>query len=127
MKNGFGTRKKTDIMKLTYIFLLLILTVSITFLIFGMADYKAKYDETSIKHVKTAIFDSLITCYSLEGRYPDDLDHLVKNYGLILNDAKYIYHYEIMGSNILPEYDVIRYYKNDKKGSAFFYQEEDGS
>ncbi len=125
MKIIFDTRKKSDFMKISYIIMLIILTFSVTLLIFGISDYQSKYDEIQIKSIRSAIFDSLITCYALEGKYPEDLHYLVENYGLIMNDNKYIYHYELFGSNILPEYDVIQYDGNNKKGSAFIYQEED--
>jgi hypothetical protein len=52
-----------------------------------------------------------LKCYSIEGKYPKDLDYLKTYYGLLLDEESYqiIYHYE--GANIKP---TIRVYK---KGS----------
>lgn len=125
MEKIFNTRKKSDLMKIAYILVLIILTSSAILLIMGMSDYQSKYDETQIKNIRSAIFDSLITCYALEGKYPDDIYYLKENYGLIMDDNRYIYHYELLGSNILPKYDVIQYDENNRKGSAFIYQEEE--
>ena len=56
---------------------------------------------STIRHYAT-------TCYALERSYPSDLEYLQKNYGLILNEDQYSYHYDAFASNILPDIKVIR-------------------
>ncbi|MCA0384408.1 MAG: hypothetical protein LCH34_02285 [Firmicutes bacterium] len=60
-----------------------------------------------VKTVEDAIKSAAIQCYAIEGSYPD-FDYLVENYGIIINEKAYFYHYEIIASNILP---VIAVYK----------------
>lgn len=58
-------------------------------------------------NVEQAITKAAITCYAIEGSYPP-LEYLVEHYGIILDEQKYIYHYEMIGSNILPIIKIFR-------------------
>jgi hypothetical protein len=49
-----------------------------------------------------AIERSVMQCYALEGAYPPDLEYLEQYYGLILDEQRYVYQYEIVASNIHP-------------------------
>jgi hypothetical protein len=55
---------------------------------------------------KEAIVRATAQCYSLEGRYPPDLDYLEQNYGLALDHDKYVYHYQTIGENMMPRIDL---------------------
>lgn len=60
-----------------------------------------------IANAENAIQKAAITCYAIEGGYPE-LDYLEQNYGVLLNRDEFIYHYEMIGSNILPIIKVMR-------------------
>ena len=66
----------------------------------------AGVDEKELALSESAIRRSAVQCYALEGFYPDSLDYLVENYGLRLNEEKFVYHYESLGSNLLPQIAV---------------------
>jgi hypothetical protein len=51
---------------------------------------------------KEAIERAVMQCYALEGSYPPNLDYLVKNYGLIIDQKRYVYLYETVAGNIHP-------------------------
>jgi hypothetical protein len=67
---------------------------------------KSQQDE-SMKMDKEAVVRAAVQCYSLEGRYPPDLDYLEENYGLTLDRDKYVYHYLTVGENIMPRIDLL--------------------
>ncbi|MGN0665405.1 MAG: hypothetical protein ACI4KF_02640 [Huintestinicola sp.] len=46
-------------------------------------------------------------CYSIEGAYPENLEYLENNYGVVVNRDKFFVHYSFFGSNISPEIYVI--------------------
>lgn len=50
---------------------------------------------------------SVASCYALEGQYPPNVEYLRENYGLQLNEEKYVVHYEIFAENIMPEITVL--------------------
>lgn len=48
-----------------------------------------------------------VSCYAIEGRYPESFDYLADHYGVTVDTEKYIVHYEIFASNIMPEITVV--------------------
>ncbi len=64
-------------------------------------------EEEEIKNAEDAIQKAAITCYAIEGSYAP-IEYLEENYGLVLNHDKYYYHYEMIGSNVLPIIMVMR-------------------
>jgi hypothetical protein len=66
---------------------------------------RSQRDE-SMRMDKEAIVRATVQCYSLEGRYPPDLDYLEEKYGLALDKDKYVYHYQTVGENIMPRVDL---------------------
>jgi uncharacterized protein (DUF4213/DUF364 family) len=45
---------------------------------------------------------AVVECYAIEGRYPDSVAYLQEHYGIIVDETKYVVHYEVFASNILP-------------------------
>ena len=84
-----------------------LIMVAVASLLFaGIGDFCGSYDDNTVAQVKDAVSSAVAQCYALEGAYPPDLGYLEHNYGLQLNRDKYIYHYELFASNILPDVQV---------------------
>ena len=62
--------------------------------------------------LEEALRRDIVTCYALEGVYPESLDYLKEHYGLTYNEDRYIVNYEVLGSNLMPDVTVM-----DKKGA----------
>jgi hypothetical protein len=45
--------------------------------------------------------------YAITGQYPENLVYITQNYGIHVDRSKYVVHYEIIASNILPNITVI--------------------
>lgn len=56
--------------------------------------------------LENAIRKAAVSCYAVEGFYPESLDYLVSNYGIMVSD-RYIVHYEVFASNIIPQITVV--------------------
>lgn len=67
------------------------------------------YKKANLDLVKTNINKAVMTCYTSEGFYPDSLDYLKANYGLIIDETKINVFYEALGSNLYP--DIMVTYK----------------
>jgi hypothetical protein len=63
--------------------------------------------DENVKIDKEAIVRATVQCYSLEGRYPPDIQYLEENYGLTLDRDKYAYNYQTIGENIMPRIDLL--------------------
>lgn len=57
------------------------------------------------KRLEEAIRRSCVTCYVIEGAYPQTLDYLQENYG-IQTDSRYTVHYKVIASNLMPDITV---------------------
>ena len=72
-------------------------------------------DRTSLQEkqsLEEAVRRDIVTCYALEGTYPESLDYLKEHYGRTYNENRYIVNYEVLVSNLMPDVTVI-----EKKGA----------
>lgn len=65
-----------------------------------------KREQTEL--LRDAINQAVVSCYAIEGRYPESLDYLIENYGIRVDTEKYAVSYEIFADNIRPGVRVIR-------------------
>ncbi len=57
--------------------------------------------------LKDALHRAAASCYAVEGRYPPTLQYLVDNYGVVINQDKYIVRYDAFAENIMPDIMVL--------------------
>jgi len=77
-------------------------------MISGIVSVTASYETNALNYSTQALTKTVIQCYAFEGHYPTSLEYLVENYGLILDKDRFVYHYQYLGDNILPEMSVFR-------------------
>ena len=56
--------------------------------------------------VTDAVHNAALTCYAVEGAYPDDLEYLRAHYGLAYDQDRYLVRYDSFGSNLMPDISV---------------------
>ncbi len=66
-----------------------------------------------LKVVRDAVKNAALTCYAVEGTYPDGLDYLQDHYNLSYNEERYIVYYEAFASNLMPYIKVVERGAND--------------
>lgn len=74
----------------------------------GICAFGGNAESKSQKALEDAVKKAAVQCYAMEGSYPPDIDYLAEHYGIVLNNDAYFYHYEITGSNIMPNIVVIK-------------------
>ncbi len=57
--------------------------------------------------LENALTRSITYCYTVEGTYPESLDYLKENYGLMYDEELFFVDYQVVGSNILPDVTII--------------------
>lgn len=65
-------------------------------------------DEEGIKITVDAVKKTAVTCYAVEGVYPQSVEYMEENYGLNIDYSRYIVNYEVFASNIMPAVTVFR-------------------
>ncbi len=53
--------------------------------------------------VVDAVRNAALTCYAVEGAYPEDLSYLREYYGLAYDENRYFVSYDAFASNLLPD------------------------
>ena len=88
---------RRDIWKLLVFALVLVLAVNLI----NRIDRAQDTAETEM--VKDAIRNAAVTCYAVEGAYPDTIDYLRENYRLAYDETRYFVTYEAFASNRIPD------------------------
>lgn len=73
----------------------------------NIVNYDKKSDAVNATAIESIITKYAVQCYAMEGSYPPDLLYLTDNYGLIIDESRYLYSYEIFASNVLPAIKVV--------------------
>lgn len=69
------------------------------------------YNNSQLDIIENNINKAIMTCYSIEGYYPDNIDYLIDNYGLVIDKKKVNVFYQALGANIYP--DIMVSYKGN--------------
>ena len=65
-------------------------------------------DQEQEDTIRSAVVQSAVHCYSLNGYYPESLEELVKEYGITYDSARFLVDYQPQGANLMPEITVLR-------------------
>lgn len=84
-----------------------IFIVIVVILLSGLGSTEQASAEEQLKMLEGNIYRAIVSCYALEGSYPESLDYLVENYNVRIDEEKYTVHYVIFASNIMPDVDII--------------------
>ena len=57
--------------------------------------------------LESSIYRAVVSCYALEGSYPESMEYLIENYNVRIDEEKYVVHYMIFASNIMPDIDIV--------------------
>ncbi|MBN2559054.1 MAG: hypothetical protein JXB33_09905 [Clostridia bacterium] len=110
----FEKRKKNRIKAISRILPLAIVFAVVAAVIVSLPSFGRESGYIRADAVEDTIRKYVIQCYALEGSYPPGLDYLAKNYGLILDDGRYVYYYDAFAANIMPDIEV--YSRREEKG-----------
>ena len=72
----------------------------------GLKNTGGAVGETGRKNAEEAVRRAAVTCYALEGAYPESYDYLRTHYGVRVNEKRYAVHYNIFASNLMPDITV---------------------
>jgi hypothetical protein len=102
------TFKNNTLHTLLSAFAPLFFTLTIILLIaVGLSKTETASRAEGARYLEESILRAAIHSYAVEGQYPENLIYIVENYGIFIDRRKYVVHYEIFGSNILPNITVI--------------------
>ena len=60
-------------------------------------------DSQETQLVYDAVKNAALTCYAVEGAYPDSVDYLREHYRLAYDEDRYMITYDAFASNMIPD------------------------
>ena len=93
---------------LPYFVFIVIFSFVLYFVLTGLGQANDASDSEGLRIAQESIHRSVINCYASEGNYPPSFEYLKEHYGISVDENKYIVHYEIFASNIMPDITVLR-------------------
>lgn len=79
----------------------------------GINSLSSTTDSKEKESLENALSRSITYCYATEGYYPENLDYIKDNYGLMYDESKYFVDYHVIGSNIYPDVTIIELGKEE--------------
>ena len=62
-----------------------------------------KNNGRELQIVRDAVKNAALTCYAVEGAYPDSVEYLRKHYQLAYDEERYLITYDAFASNMIPD------------------------
>jgi hypothetical protein len=73
----------------------------------GLASTDSASKTEQLEMLKNNIRRAIVSCYAVEGSYPESMEYITEHYGVVIDDEKFFVYYNIFGSNIMPDFDVL--------------------
>lgn len=104
MRNIWTGKRKSGIK--SYVFAFVLITACLIIVVNIVQKSIISNEEECISEIKDNISKTVVLCYSIEGKYPEDVEYMKEKYGFTYDESKYFIHYDIQGSNLMPMYEV---------------------
>ena len=90
---------------------IMVTPVIFTAIMIGMITYGLQQTEEAnraegLRILEDSIRRAVVTAYAVEGRYPANLAHIENNYGVFIDRTRYVVHYTVFSSTIMPNISV---------------------
>ena len=103
-----GTHKKKILAKIFAGVSPMLLTAAVAAMVFyGLGETEKSSRAEGRRILEDSVRRAVVKCYAVEGRYPESLAYIGKNYGIIIDRSRYLVDYDIFASNIMPSIRVI--------------------
>lgn len=84
------------------VFGVLLFVFCFVFFLIAIANVSDEVDENEITALENAIDKAVSTCYAIEGAYPENIEYIEDNYGVVIDHKKFLVVYDILGPNVRP-------------------------
>ena len=81
--------------------------VMIALVMYGLRQTEVSSKAEGLRILEESIRRAVVTCYSVEGSYPESVAYIEENYKIHIDRTKYNVHYEIFASNLMPDIMVM--------------------
>jgi len=93
---------------LPYLVFALVFLFVLHFVLTGLREASSSSAMEGMRIAEESIRRAVINCYASEGMYPPSIDYLREHYGIAIDERRYVIHYQIYGSNLMPDIAVFK-------------------
>ena len=86
---------------------ILFTVVVVLIIAYGLQQTALSSRSEGLKILEDSVRRAVAKCYAVEGSYPESVAYLEEHYGIHIDKTKYVVHYDIFASNIMPDIMVI--------------------
>jgi len=76
--------------------------------LYGISYVSSSTGDRQEASLVNAMERNIVHCYALEGFYPPSLQYMEEHYGLTYDETMFIVDYQPIGTNIYPDFTIIR-------------------
>lgn len=84
------------------IFRLIIIIAVVALAVIMVNVMETAHRDSETRLVQDAIRNAALTCYAVEGAFPEDVEYLRRHYSLHYNEERYFVTFETFAPNIMP-------------------------
>jgi len=70
---------------------------------YGLSQTEESSGAEGLIILEDSIRRAVVTAYAIEGRYPDSLQYIEDNFGVHIDQNRYIVHYRVFATNLMPD------------------------
>ena len=74
---------------------------------YGLNVTSGQKSAEELKLAEDNLRKAVVSCYAIEGRYPDSYEYIKEHYGVMVDEERYIVHYQVFASNIMPDITLV--------------------
>jgi len=79
----------------------------IAMIVVGLWKTEAASRAEGLRLLEESLMRAVVQNYAIKGIYPDSLRYIEERYGIYIDRTRYVVHYKIFASNILPHITVL--------------------
>ena len=106
MSNAFAKKKHSHSALRELGLPILFFSALMLLLSWGLNSITTTTQTERLKAAEQSLRRAAVQCYAIEGQYPKSIEYMEKNYGLVLDREQYVYHYQGVGANLIPQISV---------------------
>lgn len=73
----------------------------------AITSFSQKSEQEQLRNLEHTLTQSVVHCYAMEGSYPESLEDLKENYGIVYDSSKFFVDYRAQGQNMMPDITVL--------------------
>lgn len=101
------TRRATGAKALKWIVLALAAALVVALFLRAVDNLNAEQEAQGKTQLEDALRRACVACYAAEGSYPATVEELKERYGVQVDDSRFLVHYDVFASNLMPEIIVL--------------------